>query len=72
MPEMVALIAYENGRTNTESSRQVVQTKMSEQSAKDKTRFDKGKAKIKRFEIGEYVLISENPRLGSKLGQTFI
>ncbi|KAJ8705234.1 hypothetical protein PYW07_004261 [Mythimna separata] len=47
--------------------KEVVSRRMTEQAEKDKTRYDKGKAKVKRFEKSEYVLLREPPRLGTKL-----
>lgn len=44
---------------------------MTEQAEKDKERYDKGKAKVKRFDKGEYVLLKEPPRLGTKLSQKY-
>ena len=44
---------------------------MTEQAEKDKMRYDKNKAEVKRFEKNEYVLLKEPPRLGTKLSQKY-
>ncbi|CAH2265780.1 jg7963 [Pararge aegeria aegeria] len=51
--------------------RKVVLGRMAEQAEKDKIRYDSGKAKVKRFSKGEYVLLQEPPRLGTKLSPKF-
>lgn len=38
---------------------------------KKKKRFDSTKAKVKRFEKGQYVLVKESVRLGTKLSQKY-
>lgn len=70
-PELLPLIDYENERIDTESLRQAVKSRISEYSKIAKTRFDTRKAKINRFELGEYVLIKENPRVGTKLSPKY-
>ncbi|CAH2269377.1 jg23282 [Pararge aegeria aegeria] len=44
---------------------------MAERADKSKAKFDKTKAKVKRFEKGHYVLLKEPIRLGTKLSQKF-
>lgn len=70
-PELLNLIDERNERINPELLKEAVLARMTEQAKKDKTRYDKSKAKVKRFEKGEYVLLKEPPRLGTKLSQKY-
>lgn len=70
-PELLNIIDEENERVDPQSMRKAVLVRMTEQAEKDKIRYDKGKAKVKRFEKGEYVLLREPPRLGTKLSQKY-
>ncbi|CAH2086908.1 unnamed protein product [Euphydryas editha] len=45
--------------------------KMDERSLNDKIRFNKGKAKIKSFKIGDFVLMRRHERHTTKLGPKF-
>ncbi|KAH9635126.1 hypothetical protein HF086_000847 [Spodoptera exigua] len=44
---------------------------MTQASIKDKARFDKGRAKIQRFQRGDFVLIKNNPRNQTSLDLKF-
>lgn len=70
-PELLNLIDERNERIDPEMLKKAVLPRMTEQAEKDKTRYDKSKAKVKRFEKGEYVLLKEPPRLGTKLSQKY-
>lgn len=70
-PELIAIIDEENERVDPNALRLATQARMAEQSAIDKERFGRGKAKVKRYDKGEFVLVKEPPRLGTKLSQKF-
>ncbi|KAG6456627.1 hypothetical protein O3G_MSEX009839 [Manduca sexta] len=70
-PELLNIIDEYNERINPETLRAVVLDGMTEQAEKDKNRYNKGKAKVKRFDKGEYVLLKEPPRLGTKLSPKY-
>lgn len=70
-PELLNLINYENTSINIEALRAHVQQRMTEAAAKDKARFDKGRAKIRHFQRGDFVLIKNNPRNQTSLDLRF-
>ena len=72
LTELLPLIDYENERIDLESFDLKVKDRMAERSEKDQIRYNKGKAKVNRFTIGEYVLVKDNPRLGTKLSPKFL
>ncbi|KAG7305141.1 hypothetical protein JYU34_010641 [Plutella xylostella] len=45
--------------------------RMDEQACLDKIRFDKGKARVRLFNVGDIVLVEKNPRVNTKLGEKF-
>lgn len=70
-PELINLVNYENASVNSEALEQHVQQRITAQAIKDKVRFDKGRAKIRRFERGDFVLIKNNPRNQTSLDLKF-
>ncbi|KAL0870299.1 hypothetical protein ABMA27_005321 [Loxostege sticticalis] len=60
--ELISLIDDEQGTVDREQLNNYMQKKIEERGTQDKARFDKGKAKVKRFEKGEIVLFRTNPR----------
>ncbi|KAL0812005.1 hypothetical protein ABMA28_009401 [Loxostege sticticalis] len=60
--ELISLIDEEQGTVDREQLNNYMQKKIEERGTQDKARFDKGKAKVKRFEKGEIVLFRTNPR----------
>lgn len=61
-PELLNLVNFDNAAIDIEALERHVQLRMPELSAKDKERFDKGRAKILNFQRGDFVLIKNNPR----------
>lgn len=70
-PELLNLVNFDNTSIDYESLDRHVQNKMTEASAKDKVRFDKGRAKIHNFQRGDFVLIKNNPRNQTSLDLKF-
>ncbi|CAG9128286.1 unnamed protein product [Plutella xylostella] len=56
---------------NLESLRKMCKDRMDERSSQDKTRFDKGKARVKPFRVGDFVLLRRHERHTTKLGPKF-
>ena len=69
--ELISIIDDINERVDPESMRLAVQERMTEAGAKDKIRFDKSKAKVIRFQKGDFVLLKEPLRLGTKLSPKY-
>lgn len=61
-PELLNLVNLDNSTVDMEALERHVHRKITEQSAKDKERFDRGRAKIHNFQRGDFVLIKNNPR----------
>lgn len=70
-PELLNLVSLDTETIDMDLLRQHVQQRMAEQSAKDKQRFDKGRAKVRNFQRGDYVLIKNNPRNQTSLDLKF-
>ncbi|CAG9565301.1 unnamed protein product [Danaus chrysippus] len=70
-PELLNLIDERNERIDPEMLKKSVLARMTEQATKDEARYNRGKAKVNRFEKGEYVLLKEPPRLGTKLSPKY-
>ncbi|OWR48379.1 retroelement polyprotein [Danaus plexippus plexippus] len=60
--ELLTLINEDEGIVNRNQLDDYITKKIDVRSTQDKLRFDKGKAKVKRFEKGEIVLFKTNPR----------
>ncbi|CAB3256282.1 unnamed protein product [Arctia plantaginis] len=65
------IIDEENERVDPKSLRRVVSERMTERAEKSKAKFESTKEKVKRFEKGQYVLVKEPVRLGTKLTRKF-
>ncbi|KAL0833091.1 hypothetical protein ABMA28_001201 [Loxostege sticticalis] len=70
-PELLRLVNLDNSSIDMEVLERHVQQRMSAQSAKDKERFDKGRARIRNFQRGDFVLIKNNPRNQTSLDLKF-
>lgn len=70
-PELLNLVNLDNELIDIEALQRHVQQRMTQLSAKDKARFDKGRAKIHRFSRGDFVLIKNNPRNQTSLDLKF-
>lgn len=71
-PELLNLLVdIDKVSINSEALEQFVQQRVHVISAKDNERFDKGRAKIRNFQRGEFVLIKNNPRNQTSLDLKF-
>ncbi|KAJ8706761.1 hypothetical protein PYW07_012839 [Mythimna separata] len=70
-PELLSLVDLDREVVNIEALERHVQQKMTQTAHKDKERFDKGRAKIHRFQRGDFVLIKNNPRNQTSLDLKF-
>lgn len=61
-PELLSLVDVDTGLVDINALEHHVQQRLTRISAMDKTRFDKNRAKIHRFQRGDFVLIKNNPR----------
>ncbi|XP_050667027.1 uncharacterized protein LOC126966815 [Leptidea sinapis] len=70
-PVLLSLVNLDNEVIDIEALDRLVQQRMTQVSAKDKARFDRGRAKIHRFQRGDFVLIKNYPRNQSSLDLKF-
>lgn len=70
-PELLSLVDLDKEVINIEVLERHVHQKMMQTASKDKDRFDKGRAKIHRFQRGDFVLIKNNPRNQTSLDLKF-
>lgn len=70
-PELLNLVNFDNASIDFEMLERHVQQKMIDQSAKDKIRFNRGRAQVRNFQRGDFVLIKNNPRNQTSLDLKF-
>lgn len=70
-PELLQLVNFDNTSIDADAMDRHVQLRMTELSAKDKARFDRGRAKIHSSQRGDFVLIKNNPRNRTSLDLKF-
>ncbi|CAH2216450.1 jg26776, partial [Pararge aegeria aegeria] len=70
-PELLNLVDFDNQIIDFETIQRRIQQRMVEAAGKDKERFERGRAKIQRFQRGDFVLIKNNPRNQTSLDPKF-
>ncbi|CAK1552550.1 unnamed protein product [Leptosia nina] len=69
--ELLNLVNLDNESVDIVALERHVHKRVTELSAKDKLRFDKGRAKIHKFQRGDFVLVKNNPRNQTSLDLKF-
>lgn len=70
-PPRINALVHEYESLDLFEARREAKVRMDEQARVEKLRFDKGKAKIQPFSVGDIILVEKNPRIITKLGEKF-
>lgn len=70
-PPRINALVHEYEKLDLLDVRAQAKVRMDEQACLDKIRFDKGKARVRLFNVGDIVLVEKNPRVNTKLGEKF-
>lgn len=70
-PPRINALVHEYESLDLFEIRHEAKVRMDEQARRDKERFDKTKAKIRPFSVGDIVVVEKNPRIITKLDEKF-